>query len=36
MFYGIDLHTDSFKAAILSENSDELTSSVHRPEGDLV
>jgi transposase len=25
MFYGIDLHTDSFKAAILSENSEELT-----------
>lgn len=25
MFYGIDLHTDSFKSAILSENSDELT-----------
>ncbi len=25
MFYGIDLHTDSFKAAVLGENTDELT-----------
>jgi len=25
MFYGIDLHTDSFKAAILVENKDEVT-----------
>ncbi len=25
MFYGIDLHTDSFKAAVLGEKTDELT-----------
>jgi len=25
MFYGIDLHTDSFKAAVLTENTDEIT-----------
>mgnify|MGYP007068339227 CR=1 FL=1 len=25
MFYGIDLHTESFKTAILDGNSDKLT-----------